>query len=348
MELKIDQKYPNLRAQTIIDGDIIASNGFKIYRINNNDVSFAGEIPTSLLKSVASKLNLSMRALRLGIFQIKPINDGKVLIFADRDLFLSDKDFSSFENIDLDVRSYQILDHNICSTDNYTYFGEYLPNKERDEVYIYRTSDGFDWERVHEFPENSIKHIHVIQEDPFEDKLWFSTGDNDNESMVGVTDPDFSNIEIIGRGDQKWRTVEFQFTENKVYWAMDSPDTESHLIEYDRSSGEVEKMDCFDGPVYSFKKVGNHYLIATATEGGKAETDDKAHIWISNDLKNWKDTQSFQKDLSIGRLSARWLNLPNVFGHGKIKFSDNMRDRVVFSGMGLKGVDNSLLVGRIE
>jgi hypothetical protein len=172
----------------------------------------------------------------MSISQIKQIFEDKLLICCDKAMFLSDLSFSHFEKINIPVRFFQLLDNSICVTQKYVYYGEYFPNVRREEVNIFRSKDGLDWEIVYSFQEKSVKHMHVLQYDTFSNKIWFSTGDANKECILGFTDLNFSNLTIIGKNSQKWRSLEFLFTEDEVYWGMDTPLVQSELLSYNRKT----------------------------------------------------------------------------------------------------------------
>ncbi len=339
MELKIDNRIPGLRAHTIIDRRIIASKNYSIYEFNleDNELRFRNTLPVNQIKKFLSNSNLASKIFRLGISQIKKYQD-KVLIGSNSGLYISNPAFSSFVHLDVPLRSFQLLDHNLCITPKYVYYGEYLPNLRRDQVDIFRSEDGFKWEKIHSFPSGAIKHIHALQLDPCSDRIWFSTGDKDEECIIGNANYDFSNINILGQGSQKWRTLEFLFKEKSVYWGMDSPSEESHLIKYDRRSGQISKIRMFDGPIYNLRRISaDKYIIGTANENGIIELDNRAHLWFSPDLEEWYDVVSFEKNF-----------LPYVFGFARLIFPCNLNNTIAFSLENVKDLDNSLIVGEIK
>lgn len=336
MNLKVSKILSNLKVHCVIHNHVIASNGSSIYNLHNKN--FTQEklniIPNQNVKGFLSSNRLISRCLRLGIFQIKKLFDNLVIIFCNRKIILSNTDFSKFKLVDVPIRSFQLMDHSICVTGKYVYYGEYFPNKSRDNVQIYRSEDGSNWNKIFSFRRGSIKHIHVIQEDPYDNKIWFSTGDSDEESKLGFTDYDFSNITFVGMGDQTWRTLEFLFKKDKVYWGMDTPLKSSHLIEYDRRSKNIKKIGRFDGPIYNLKRTNlGIYLIGTAAEGGPGELDNKAHIWLSKDLKNWVDSISYAKDI-----------YPYKMGLGRLLLPDRINNKIIYSGYSLKEIDKKLVI----
>jgi len=339
MKFIVQRIVDGFRVHTIINGSIIASKGYKIYSSKNNGKSwfFCGELPINSYKKILSHSNIINRFTRIGISQIKKIQQDKIIIGCDGSFFLSDLEFSEFIKIDIPSRFFQLLDHSICVNSKYAYYGEYYPNVKRNKVKIFRSSDGLNWKEIYIFPKKSIKHIHVLQYDSFTQRVWFSTGDDDNECMVGHADRDFLEVETVGKVGQKWRTLEFLFTKNKVFWGMDNPKGRNHLVEYDRNTRETKFRGEFTGPIYNLKEFKNWFLVSTANEGGSSESDNCAHLWVSENLSDWVDLVSYLKD-----------NLPYLAGYGRILFPNRLEKKIIFSGLGLKIIDNKTVIGEIE
>jgi len=187
MRLKVERIIPNLRIHTIINDSFVASRGYEIYRSGNDDEmwKFCNRLPLQYHKQFLSKNRLVSRLSRMGISQIKQIFEDELLICCCGNIFLSDLSFSHFKRVDIPSRFFQLLDRSICVTPEYIYYGEYFPNLRRKEVDIFRSKDGLDWEVAYSFPERSIKHVHVLQYDAFSNKIWFSTGDANDECILG-------------------------------------------------------------------------------------------------------------------------------------------------------------------
>jgi len=336
----MEKTFSKLKALAIIDKEIIASNAYKIFSSKNEgkDWNLVNIVPVYYYQKFLSRIRILQRLFRFEISLIKKISDSNIIICCNKNMFISDLEFKNFKRVNINFRSYQLLNHSICIAKENIYYAEYFPNPKRKEVNIYKSSNGLDWEIIYTFKKKQIKHIHGIQYDPFIDKLWFCTGDLDKECMIAKTDLDFSDIEIIGKNDQIFRTIELLFFKDKVYWAMDSPVKKNHLIEFERKNKKIKQLQEFDSPVYSLKKMSEgYYIIATTSEKGLADTDKKAHIWISNDLKKWEDLLSYNKDI-----------LPNIFGHGRILFPDKFNDKLIFSGSGLEKIENKMIIGTIK
>jgi len=337
MEITIETISPHLRIHTSIDGTLISSRGYSIFKSNDFGKSWflSGTLPVSGHKKNLSKSRTISRALRIGIHQIKQIHNGKILIACDSGFFLSDNALSDFKQINLNSRFFQLLDNNICVTPRFTYFGEYTLNLKKNEVNIFRTSDGENWEIIYSFPKKSIKHIHLLQFDPYTEKIWFSTGDADSECLFGYANDDFSEVEIAGKNHQDWRCLELLFSVEKIYWGTDNPNGQNWLISLDRSTNTLQKIARFNGPIYNLKRISAGYLLVTATEGGVGEWDNRAHVWYSPDIEKlpWKECISYEKD---------WM--PFIFGFGRLLLGVDFKHSISFFGLALKNIEGKSII----
>jgi hypothetical protein len=327
----IKDMIPNIRVHLIIEDIIIAASGYSIFISKDCGKTwiFKNSLPINFIRNVSSKVHVLSRLFRTGINQIYVISQNKILISCDKALYLSDLSFTGFEKVFLPSPFFQLLDRNICVTNDYTYYGEYFPNIQRRAVNIYRTKDGIDWEIVYSFPKKTIRHLHSLQYDQFSKKIWFATGDLGTECSMGFFEDDFVETVVVGKADQKWRTLEFAFEPDNVYWGSEDPRGGNWLFSLDRndeSATPVFKPDC---PVYNLKRIGQSYILITANERG--ECDGNAHVWWSEKLNSnqWVKLLSYQKD-----------SLLTPFGFGRIFFGGFHKNMLFVSGSGLVDFDN--------
>jgi len=340
MEFYIERFIPKLRIHCKFKGDLIASRGYEIYRSKDlgKNWEFLNALPINRYKNLISRHLFARRLLRTNISIIKVIDNNNVLIGCDRELFLSDLNFSTFHSMNIPIRSFQFLRNSICISPKYVYYGEYFPNLFGDNVLIYRSENGVYWNAVYSFEKNAIRHIHLIQYDKFSNRIWFSSGDKDKECILGNCNYDFSDIKIIGKGELKWRCLDLFFSNRNVYWGTDNPSGKNYLISYNRYSKQIRKLSEFPGPIYHLIKFEQGFLIITQTERGKGELSHNSHLWFSRNLGDeWIECLSYKKD---------WL--PNIFGFGFLHFGAACKDKVFLSGSGLNGVDDKSLVLKFE
>ncbi len=96
------------------------------------------------------------------------------------------------------------------------------------------TENGNSWEEGNVYlstlDRKRIRHLHTVHKDSFSDLIIIGTGDFDDESFLYYSndylkenkETGLVNLNVIGSGSQKWRTVAVEFTPDYIYWAMDS------------------------------------------------------------------------------------------------------------------------------
>src|SRR5690348_14046569 len=85
--------------------------------------------------------------------------------------------------------------HITAAPNGILYWGEYFDNALRDEVHIYASSDhGRTWHVAYTFPKGTIRHVHNIVHDPWENCLWILTGDYREECRILRASCDLTQI----------------------------------------------------------------------------------------------------------------------------------------------------------
>jgi|LSQX01.1.fsa_nt_gb hypothetical protein len=111
------------------------------------------------------------------------------------------------------------------------FWGEYL-GYSPDKVHVWRsTDDGKTWSSLIDWKfhytgypepvgEDHIRHVHAVQWDPHEEKIWIATGDLDSQCRVYTYDG--RSVTLVGSGDQTWRYVYMLFFPECVILPTDS------------------------------------------------------------------------------------------------------------------------------
>jgi len=335
MKIKIIRK--NSIVHEVIGNKLIISQRYKILKLDlvNLETETIGTLPIPVFKVALSKCRIIYRLLRMGIHNViyLPTYDNYIVI-AEKGIYLKRRN-KKFKLISKINRGLRPLPQGICKDkEDDIYYGEYWGNKYRDSIYLYKSNDGGkSWFKQFKFSNSrQIRHIHGVLYDAYENKLWVTTGDKDNECGIYFSDDEGKTFNSIGGGDQSWRAVSLIFTKDYIYWGSDSPNIQNWIYRYHRKSGNKEKLQKVDGPVYYSTKVGNKLVFSTTVEKGEGEWDRKSHIWISDDGENWNDFISFNKDI--------W---PNIFQYGSINFGNCIfKDELFFNSIGLTGIDGCL------
>jgi len=228
-----------------------------------------------------------------------------------------------------------VLRRGICEDpQGWTYFGEYSRNTQRAPVRIWRLSPDLDsYELAHEFPSGSIRHVHCVLRDPYDDAIWVTVGDFKNECYLLRTDNRFQSLERFGDGTQIWRAVVLYFTADHVCWLTDSHLEQNYACRMDRRRGELEigaKIPC-SGWYGSTTTEGLHVGFTTVERGPGIQRNESS-IFVSEDAFHWQEVGSFRKDI--------WRPV-RLFKFGVISCpSGAVTSRDFFiSGEGLAGLD---------
>lgn len=230
-------------------------------------LSIIGQFNNDLITTMNRKLYLGMGAKKLFLTDLpwaqKYRSDRSLLLDTEAGWFLrtdggvvKSKDLIDWEvSVEIGKRGmFQQLDYLKCGdtlfvfTGEYStegvdthsvYRGEYLSGEsvgEWEKKYTFGSSkqrkEGLGWERY-------ARHIHVVCTDKKTDQLWVATGDNNEETAILVSNDYGETFHEFAIGEQKYRTLMILFTENYVYWNMDT-----HL--QDQCVFRVKKKDIDD------------------------------------------------------------------------------------------------------
>lgn len=277
---------------------------------------------SGFIKRILGLFRLSRRALRLDKCNVFLHNDNLVIIRQGKVYFYESETDKLSETLQL-RNCRNVLHQSINATpEGHIYFGEYGNNGDRESVPVYCSKDGGNtWEEIYTFPKGSIKHVHGCYYDKFTDKVWVCTGDFKGENWLLVASKDFKEVKKLGDGQQKYRACNLIFTKDEVHWLMDSQLEPSYHIIFDRATESITVGQKVMGPIWYIKELGdNNYLAASTQEIGVGVLDDKAHLYHSTDLKEWKSIRQFKHD-----------GLPKrYFKFGVIGFADGQQSKDEF------------------
>lgn len=272
-------------------GNLWATRGMKVYKLKRGDEKFqrVAHVPTgfsifwirnfSIIRKLTirpecveltASANGDLCALSAGKIWYKPANSGE---------FHETFRLSNYGFGDQGIRNDGIINID----DSTYYFGEYFRNPERDKVRLYRSSEDMSyWEVAYQFQPRQVRHIHSIQKDPYSNKIWVCTGDNDDESMIMWSDDNFNTINKIGYGNQIWRVCQLVFTEENIFWGTDTgSENISGIYSWNRQNAKLKKHLEIDGAVFFGTRLRNGTIVlSTNREGAKNEKDDKTRLYI--------------------------------------------------------------------
>ena len=323
--------------------NIILSRSNKFYlNINKNEFIFT--IPLQWYFFIFSKFRILRRLFRLDKSNVvlNSKKNGVIILYQKYIYFYSLK--KKKLNIVSKLKNHRNVLHNsIAVTKNGIFFGEYGPNRYKTKVPVWASfNDGRNWKIIYNFPSKSIKHIHGIYNDPFENNLWITTGDSNGECyLFKVPNKKFSNIIQYGDGTQKWRAVSLLFKKNYIIWGMDSPLQTSNLQIFNKKTKKLKKGCSFPGPVWYSKAFSDKSaILQTSVEIGDGVKSNYSSLFYSKDLISWSEICKFKKDILPKKL----------FKFGVIAFSEGMQTSkdFLFSAEGLEKIDGKVFSGNIS
>ncbi len=191
------------------------------------------------------------------------------------------------------------------------YWGEYFGNANREEVHIFVSSDeGKNWEIAHTFTSRSIRHVHNIVYDRWDDRLWILTGDDGSECQILRSTRDFRNIDVVLRGNQQARSAALVVAPDFVYFSSDTPFETNHIYRMDRRGNLTTLTDL---PASSISGCCVNGAIFFSTMVEPSSCNDWRHVYLygSRNGTEWNQLLRWKKD--------RW---PSVFQYGNAFLAD--------------------------
>ena len=158
---------------------------------------------------------------------------------------------------------------NIKGFDDCLAYGEYWGNIKREPVAIYTNNlISSAWEKVFEFPENSILHIHSIVPDKYNNRVLILTGDKDNESGFWIASENFTKVEPLIVGQQSYRSCAAFPTIKGILFATDTPLEDNYigLIEESDKGFKINRLFPMEGPCINYSMISSWYCFATSVE----------------------------------------------------------------------------------
>src|SRR5262249_25895394 len=155
---------------------IYLSRGYQLYvtRTVSSDFQLRkiAEYSSGIRRGLTSKFRLSSRLFRDGFHALAVVPSGNLVAAVPGAIVTLRAGESAFQVTHPITRGTRPL-HITATPDGRVLWGEYFDNAQRSEVHIYESRDqGISWEVAHTFPARSIRHVHNIVYDRWDDCLW--------------------------------------------------------------------------------------------------------------------------------------------------------------------------------
>lgn len=317
------------------DDTITACRGYNLYAC---DEEFKSVHKIGLLKDTMyfclSQTRASCRLVRAEITGCYEITPDHLIVVAKKGLFILMKENDIAVKCFTTPRGSKPL--NICVLpNNHAYFGEYFQNIEKKAVNIYGTlNNGGSWNIVFTFAAGNINHIHGLFYDKFTNRIWVSTGDRENECIIGYTDDEFESFNEVFRGGQEYRSCLLFFYPKFIVFATDSQYIQNEIRCFDRKTLEIKTLAKIQGSAIKGGQYGEVSFLSTTVEPSVVNKVKNSHVWVTKDGLHWHDVYSAPKD--------RW---PSIFQFGTFEFPQYKSPikKLYCSGRALKGCDGKTI-----
>lgn len=174
------------------------------------------------------------------------------------------------------------------------FFGEYECTSIRPINILGIFNDGSEVRVCHTFAEGEIRHVHSITWDQYRNRLWITSGDDDDQSGFFYTDDEFKTVNKLYGGAQTWRAVSVFPRKESILWGMDAgkdrgAEDINYLYKVTGDEGESpEKLYEIGNPAYykCGSEQDNCFLAITYEPGRKQPTPEEASLlYVSSDDK---------------------------------------------------------------
>src|ERR1022692_2322521 len=215
--------FPRIRALAWCNDVLYASRGYSLLRArmqtNMSPVwEDVGIYEPSPWRSITSSSRLVSRLLRDGFHALVQLSSGHLIAAVPRAIVTLQPGETGLCVSHKLLRGTRPL-HLAVAPNDHVFWGEYFDNPQRDEVHIYASSDrGIHWDVVYTFLKGSIRHVHNIVYDEWENCFWVLTGDHGSECRILRASCDFKNVDVIVSGNQQARSAALVPTRDALYF----------------------------------------------------------------------------------------------------------------------------------
>lgn len=278
-------------------GLLLACRGRRILASRNSGETWqvVARLELGWRDRIASMHRWTRRLLRRDVHHIVGLGDGRFLMCAYKGFHVLDVKRGTATRSGGHIQGSRPL--SFVRSRGRVYYGEYRSNPERSGVSVWCSEDeGRTWRAAWRF--EGVRHIHGVYPDPYDDSLWVTTGDLDQECALWRSQDDFRTVDRVVGGSQRLRVVQLLFTPDAVLFGSDAPNEANHLQRMERGSWRIHAVQAVGGPVFYGAEVGQSRVFGTVVEPSSTNLGRNAEVWGSSDGGiRWDLVASFRKDL---------------------------------------------------
>jgi hypothetical protein len=305
--------FDGLRALAWQGSTLYASRGYELLRAQidgHGDLRWqhvARHRPAAW-RNLTAAFSLTHRLFRDGFHALAVLPSGHLIAAVAGAIITVDPGAAEFRVTHRVTRGTRPL-HITSAPDGRVLWGEYFDNPQREEVHIYGSTDhGQTWTVAYTFPRNSIRHVHNIVFDEWQNCLWILTGDNGDECRILRASLDFRSVEAVLSGKQQARAVAAVPSPEGLYFSSDTPLEANHAYRLDRSA-KLEELAVLNASSIYGCRVGNAIFFSTMVEPSEVNSDRNVRVYQGRNGIPFQPVLAWTKD----RWPMRFFQYGNVF-----------------------------------
>jgi hypothetical protein len=282
------------------NGDVLyASRGYSLLSMKvsgaRSEWRNVAEYRPARWRRLSSSLRLAFRLFRDGFHAMAALSSGHLIAAVPGAIIALAPGESEFYLSHRVLRGTRPLHIAVTPNDDIVW-GEYFDNPRRAEVHIYASTDhGATWAVAYTFQRGSIRHIHNIVYDQWENCFWILTGDEGSECRILRASCDFATVDTILSGNQQTRTVALVPTAGGLYFSSDTPFEVNHVYFLDRSGTLTQRATLSSSSICGCR-VGGAIFFSSMVEPSAVNLDRKTNVYGTFDGRSWQRLLWWKKD----------------------------------------------------
>ncbi len=297
--------FPRLRALAWSGDVLYAARGNQLLRarINGNSIEWeqVGRYSPEWWRNLSAASRLGFRLFRDGFHALAVLSSGHLVAAVPGEIIVLAPEQTEFCVTHRVLRGIRPL-HIASTADGHLFWGEYFDNRDRAEVHVYGSTDrGASWTIAHTFFKGSIRHVHNIVYDSWDDCLWMLTGDDGTECGILRASSDFRNVEVVLCGNQQARAAALLPMPDGLYFSSDTPWEANHVYHLDRRGNLRQLTGLSSSSIYGCR-VAEVLFFSAMVEPSTANPNRHVRVYGSADGLEWRSLLEWGKDFWPMRL----------------------------------------------
>ena len=327
-------RFPGLRVLTWSGETLYASHGYEVLRttIDREKIEWQrmGRFRPPFWRMLSSRNRLAYRLVRDGFHALAVLRSGTLIGAVPGAIITLAAGDSEFRITHQIVRGTRPL-HFATTPDGRIFFGEYFDNAARHEVHIYASRDeGKSWQIAYTFPKGTIRHVHNIVYDRWQNCLWTFTGDYGDECRILRASCDLRTLDVVMSGNQQARAVAAVPLEDGLYFASDTPREKNHIYCLSRS-GKLDVLSDIESSSIYGCRVAKAVFFSTMIEPSQMNPSRTVRVYGIGPETPWRSLLEWKKD--------RWPMRFFQYGNAFLPDGDNATNYLALTTVAVEGED---------